>query len=96
MSEFTSEPKEASLFTAGLESQIISVSEKEVVLHVSECEWARYYRENHPQVGYLMACSTDEAAYRAFNANLRLQRTRTLMEGAAVCDFRIFEVRVEM
>ena len=91
MSEFTSEPEEASLFTAGLETQIISVSEKEVVLHVRECEWARYFRENHPQVGYLMACSTDEAAYRAFNTNLRLQRTSTLMEGGAVCDFRIFE-----
>lgn len=92
LSEFISEPKEASLFTAGLESQIISVSEKEVVLHVSECEWARYFRERHPQVGYLMACSTDEAAYRTFNEKLRMQRTSTLMEGGAVCDFRIFEV----
>jgi hypothetical protein len=32
-------------------------------------------------LGYLMACSTDEAAYRAFNDTLRLQRTSTSMEG---------------
>lgn len=36
-----------------------------------------------------MACSTDEAAYRAFNDSLRLQRTSTLMEGGQVCDFRV-------
>jgi hypothetical protein len=39
-----------------------------------------------------MACSTDETAYRAFNENLRMQRTSTLMEGGEVCDFRIFAV----
>lgn len=54
------------------------------------CEWARYFQERHPRVGYLMACSTDETAYRAFNPSLRLQRTQTLMEGGALCDFRIY------
>jgi hypothetical protein len=90
MSEFVAEPAEANLFTAGLEIETVSVSEREVVPHVKECEWARYFQEHHPEVGYLMACSTDEAAYRAFNKNLRLQRTSTLMEGGDVCDFRIY------
>ncbi len=61
-----------------------------MALTVTQCEWARYFRERHPLVGYLMACSTDEAAYRAFNPALRLQRTSTLMEGGQVCDFRIY------
>ena len=92
LSDLTAEPEEATLFTAGLEMETLRVSERELVLHVKECEWARYFRERHPQVGYLLACSTDEVAYRAFNENLRLQRTSTLMEGGEVCDFRIYAV----
>ena len=92
---FTSEEKTPNLFTAGLAMRVISKSEREAVVYVRECEWARYFQERHPQVGYLMACSTDEAAYRAFNPNLRLQRTETIMEGSDKCDFRIFAVDEE-
>lgn len=90
VADFTSEPEEANLFTAGLEIERVHASEREVVLHIKECEWASYFRERHPQVGYLIACSTDEVAYRAFNERLRMQRTSTLMEGGKVCDFRIY------
>jgi predicted hydrocarbon binding protein len=92
ISDFTSESEEANIYTAGLREEIVHTSEREVVVHIKECEWARYFRERHPKVGYLMACSTDEAAYRAFNRNLRLQRTSTLMEGGKVCDFRIYAI----
>ena len=92
LADFTREPEEANMYTAGLREEIVHASEREVVLHVKECEWARYFQERHPQVGYLMACSTDEAAYRAFNENLRMQRTSTLMEGGKVCDFRVYAV----
>ncbi len=92
IADFTAEPEEANLFTAGLEIENLHASEREIVLQVKECEWARYFRDRHPQVGYLIACSTDEVAYRAFNANLRMQRTSTLMEGGALCDFRIHEI----
>jgi hypothetical protein len=78
-------PEEANIFTAGLDIERIRTSEKEAVVHVKECEWARYFQERHPQCGYLMACSTDEAACRAFNKNLRMQRTSTLMEGGKIC-----------
>ena len=96
VAEFTSEPEEANIFTAGLEIEIVHAYEREIVQHVKECEWARYFQERHPQVGYLMACGTDEAAYRAFNENLRMQRTSTIMEGGKVCDFRIFTVGDEL
>lgn len=89
---FTSEVKPPNLFTAGEEMEVISKSEREAVTYVRECEWARYFKERHPRVGYLMACSTDEAAFKAFNPNLRLQRTETIMEGSDKCDFRIFAI----
>jgi hypothetical protein len=90
IANFVAEPEEASLFTAGLGYEIVRSSEVEVALQIKECEWARYFQERHPQVGYLIACSTDEAAYKEFNENLRMQRTMTIMEGGKVCDFRIY------
>ncbi|MFN2302196.1 MAG: L-2-amino-thiazoline-4-carboxylic acid hydrolase [Anaerolineales bacterium] len=92
---FTSESDTPNLFTAGLEVEVINKSKREAVMYVRECEWARYFQERHPRVGYLMACSSDEAAYKAFNPRLRLQRTETIMEGGEKCDFRIYAVDEE-
>ena len=80
------------LMTAALKVDIISSSEKEIIMHVKACEWARYFRENHPKVGYLINCSTDEAAYMTANKNIRMQRTGTIMEGSEICDFRVYAV----
>lgn len=95
IANFTSEPAEPNIFTAGLELEVLHASAREILMQVKECEWARYFQERHPRVGYLMACSTDEVAYKAFNASLRLQRTSTLMEGGKACDFRIYAVGVD-
>jgi len=93
---FTRTPDILDMHSAGLEVELISSSDTEIVTHVRECEWARFYRERHPRVGYLLSCSRDDAAYRAMNPQLRLQRTTTLMEGGDRCDFRIYAVgRVE-
>jgi len=90
LDDFASTPEIPTLFTAGLDMEVISRSAAEAVVHVHGCEWARYFRERHPRVGYLIACSTDEVAYRTFNSHLRLQRTQTIMEGAPLCDFRVY------
>ncbi len=90
MADFIAEPQEPNLFTVGLKTELVRASDSEVVLLVRDCAWARYFQAHHPQVGYLVACSTDEADYRAFNEHLRMQRTTTLMEGGEVCDFRIY------
>lgn len=79
------------LFSAGLNAALIKQSPTEVVVHITECEWARYFRERHPTVGYVLACSTDDADLRATTDKLWLQRTSTLMEGGRVCDFRVYE-----
>jgi hypothetical protein len=92
IADFTAEPDKPNLFTAGLEIEKVSQTKREAIINIRECEWARYFQERHPQVGYLMACSTDEVAYKSFNKNLRLQRTQTIMEGAGKCDFRIYAV----
>jgi len=80
------------IYSAGLEAERIRISSTECITRVRQCEWARYFREKHPRVGYLIACSTDEAFARGFNEQLRMQRTSTIMEGADVCDFRFYSV----
>ena len=87
---FTSEPDEPDMYSAGLEVEFIRGSESEVVTRVTECEWARYYRERHPRVGYMLACALDDPVYRSLNPRIRLQRTSTLMEGGTECDFRVY------
>lgn len=86
------ESDEPDIYSAGLEAETVTASATEHISRVTECEWARYFREKHPTVGYLVACSTDEAFARGFNETLRLQRTSTLMEGGSECDFRYYSV----
>jgi len=88
----TTELEEANMFSAGLQVEGIRGSETEVVNKIVECEWARYFRERYPRVGYLLACSMDNPTYRSVNQRLRLQRTCTLMEGGEACDFRVYAI----
>jgi hypothetical protein len=75
---------------AWLKAELVKGTDSEVITRVTECEFARYYRENHPRVGYLLHCSMDNPRYRLFNKRIRLQRTTTLMEGGTECDFRVY------
>jgi len=75
---------------AGLDYTLVRATAGEVVLQVQGCAWARYYRQRHPRVGYMLACSMDETNYRAVNPRIRMQRTITLMEDGPGCDFRIY------
>jgi len=80
------------IFTAGLERNIIRGTEKELTWQVLECEWARYFREHHPRVGTIVACSTDHAEYGSYNEKIRLQLTSTIMEGDPLCSFRLYAI----
>ena len=79
------------IFSAGLNDELVRASDTEVILHITACEWARYFGERHPSVGYLVACSTDDAELRAVTDGLWMQRTSTIMEGGKLCDFRIYK-----
>jgi hypothetical protein len=84
--------KEPNIFNAGQNVELIKETDSELIIHVTACEWARYFRERHPTVAYLVSCSTDEADLRTVTDGLRMQRTSTIMEGGKVCDFRVYTV----
>lgn len=82
----------AGSFTAGLNVELVSGDECEIVAHVTQCEWARYFLEHHPTVGYLLACSTDDPVYRQQCKDVRFQRRCTLMEGGDYCEFDFYRL----
>lgn len=59
--------------------------------NVTRCPYYEKYRElGLEEFGVGFSCCRDEPFARGFNPNLRLVRTKTLMEGAEHCDFRYY------
>ncbi len=60
-----------------------------VEVRVDRCLWAQTFREaDAADIGYAMVCHTDFAAAPAFNAKMRMTRTKTLMQGDDHCNHR--------
>ena len=53
------------------------------------CLWAETWREwGAEDIGYMYECKPDFAAIKALHPSLRLERTKTLMQGDDCCDFK--------
>ena len=73
--------------------EIIEESENVYEMRVSECLWWKIFKKhNATDIGYASVCYTDFSYARMFHPKLRLERTKTLMEGHDCCNHRwIFE-----
>ncbi|MCX6015021.1 MAG: L-2-amino-thiazoline-4-carboxylic acid hydrolase [Chloroflexales bacterium] len=57
--------------------------------NVIKCRYAELYqRLGVPELGEILSCNRDYALIEGFNADIRLTRTQTIMQGASHCDFR--------
>jgi hypothetical protein len=64
-------------------------SDRELSFDVTRCRYVELYdRLGLRELGYCLSCSRDEPFARGFNSRIRLQRARTIMQGAPFCDFR--------
>ena len=55
----------------------------------TECLWAKTFRElNAADFGKIMVCDPDHPYAQTLNPKLKLERTKTLMEGHDSCDHR--------
>jgi len=73
-----------------LEYTILEQSDKRLSFDVTRCRYAESYeRLGIKEFGCVFSCSRDEPFLTSFNPRLKLFRTQTIMEGAALCDFRI-------
>jgi len=56
---------------------------------VTRCRYAEMYRAlGIQELGEVLSCQRDAALIEGFNPGVTLNRTQTIMQGAANCDFR--------
>ena len=56
---------------------------------VTRCRYLHFYQElGEPEFGFLLICSLDFQFAEGFDAEIKLARTQTIMQGASHCDFR--------
>ena len=58
-------------------------------VNVTGCRYAEFYKRiGAPELGFLLVCSSDFALAEGYSDPVQLERTQTIMQGAAHCDFR--------
>jgi hypothetical protein len=62
-------------------------SPTELSLHVTKCLHAEAFKElNAEELGYLIVCNPDHAYAQACHPNIKLKRSKTLMQGDSFCN----------
>jgi len=73
----------------GMDIDMIQRTEDRLDFNVTRCGYAAFYQElGLADIGALVHCSRDHAMAAAFDPNVELVRTGTIMEGKPCCDFR--------
>ena len=73
------------------EMDVIEHTSMTYFFNVTRCPYYEKYRElGLEEFGVAFSCCRDEPFARGFNPQLKLVRTKTIMEGADHCDFRYY------
>jgi len=78
-------------WTAGgaLEVEMLSETPAHVHYNVTRCKYAEMYKDmGLSEIGHILSCGRDGTFCTGYNPNIKLDRTQTIMQGAAHCDFR--------
>lgn len=77
------------LYQHALTFEFIKDTEKEAEIRITECLWAKTFRQaNAAEIGYATMCNTDVAALKVYNPRIRLNRPKLLMQGDDECRFQ--------
>lgn len=72
--------------------EIVEKSAKSLAFNVKRCKYAEMYKElGIGELGKILSCNRDAAMIEGFNPKIKFLRTKTIMEGAPICDFRYAE-----
>ena len=90
LADFASFFRNPSPFLAhALTKTVIEDSDRAFEIEVTECLWAKVFRESDAaELGHRCICRADYATARAFNPRIELVRDRTLMQGHDRCNHR--------
>jgi len=74
-----------------LEMEVLEQTPTTYFFNVTRCPYYEKYKElGLEEFGVEFSCCRDEPFARGFNPHLRLERTKTIMEGSEYCDFRYY------
>ena len=77
-----------------LEIEVLEHSADQFAFDVRRCRYAEMYQSlGMPELGAVLSCNRDFALIEGFNKEVELERTQTIMDGAACCDFRYRQKR---
>jgi hypothetical protein len=90
LAAFTGSGSEPSHFAKHvLTREIVEDTPQAFELRVTECLWAKTFREmGAADIGYVLLCHTDYADCQVFNPRITLTRSKTLMQGDDCCNHR--------
>jgi len=78
------------LYQHTLTYEILKDTEKEADIRITECLWARTFRQaDAGDIGYAAICHGDVAAVPAFNPKLKMDRPKILMKGDDECRYHL-------
>jgi hypothetical protein len=77
------------LYKNTLTFQVVQDTPTAVEARITECLWAKTFRETDAaDIGYACLCNTESAALKGFNPKIKLNFTKTLMQGQDCCNPR--------
>lgn len=81
-------------YANSLTHEIVEDTEDVFELRVTECLWAAVFKEAglDGDIGHAAVCHMDYTWPKAFNANFRMERDKTLMQGHDHCNHRYLKV----
>jgi len=72
------------------EKEELALSEDRYDFNIKRCLYAEMYKElGLADLGLVLSCGRDFDMIKGFNPRMTLVRTKTIMEGHDICDFRI-------
>lgn len=75
----------------GWEMEVLEHTSRTYFFNVLRCPYYEKYRElGLEEFGVELSCCRDEPFARGLNPDLKLVRTKTIMEGADSCDFKYY------
>ena len=78
-----------------IEMEVLSKTEGDFAFNITRCCYAEMYTDlGIPELGVLLSCNRDFALIEGFNADIKLTRSQTIMEGETHCDFR-YKLKLE-
>lgn len=72
-----------------MQIEVLEQTSDRFSFNVKRCRYAEMYRAlGIPELGAVLSCNRDFSLIGGFSADIELERTQTLMQGAPHCDFR--------